>query len=211
MNCSSLSPPPRKNSERSSKSSNSFSRIGMMCPGTFSRTSGFSREPRRPFFGTASVLDAVGSIEPTNITKPPGVYDFLLAGGHIRVVDDRAAFRLELKTRFRPGDQAALDRVRVPAGGGESLGRGTGSVARSAVDDNRLVLVEPGRLALEVRQRNVARGRNVAGAEFDVGADVHRLASGLDDLLRLRGADFRHDVQATERRIALMASSGFRI
>src|SRR6478609_385638 len=124
MNWSSLSPPERKNSERSSKSSNSFSRIGMMWPGTFSRTSGFSREPRRPFFGTASVLDAVGSIEPTNITKPLGVSDFLSARGHVRVVDHRAVLRLELETRFRPGDQAARDGVRVPAGGGESLGRG---------------------------------------------------------------------------------------
>src|SRR3954447_3791501 len=142
MNCSSLSPPERKNSERSSKSSNSFSRIGMMWPGTFSRISGFSREPRRPFFGVAWVLDAVGSIEPTNITKPGGVSDFSLAGRHVRVVDHRTALRLELETRFRPGDQAALDRVRVPAGGCERVGRGAGSVARAAVDDDGLVLVE---------------------------------------------------------------------
>src|SRR3954470_24256615 len=78
MNCSSVSPPPRKNSERSSKSSNSFSRTGMMWPGTFSRISGFSREPRRPFLGVASVVGAVGSIEPRNIPKPGGISDYWL-------------------------------------------------------------------------------------------------------------------------------------
>src|SRR4029078_11161880 len=101
-------PPPRKNSERSSKSSNSFSRTGMMWPGTFSRISGFSRESRRPFFGTASVLDAVGSIELRNITKPVRVPGFFLPRRHIRVVDHGSALRIQLETRIRTGVQDAL-------------------------------------------------------------------------------------------------------
>src|SRR5919112_2643777 len=48
MNWSSGVPPARNFSASLSKSSNSRSRIGMMCPGTFSMTSGFSREPLRP-------------------------------------------------------------------------------------------------------------------------------------------------------------------
>src|SRR6478752_3688080 len=44
----------------------------------FSRTSGFSREPSRPFFGVVSVVDAVGSIERRNIPKPRWISVFWL-------------------------------------------------------------------------------------------------------------------------------------
>src|SRR3954468_17294818 len=147
MNWSSLSPPARKNSERSSKSSNSFSRIGMMWPGTFSRTSGFSREPRRP----RPVVGAVGSIEPRNISKPRQVSAFSAGGDppvgglgrrHVRVLGDGAALGLELQPGLGPAEQPTLDRVGVPAGRRERIGRRRRAVAGAAVEDDRLVLVE---------------------------------------------------------------------
>src|SRR5918999_1086604 len=54
MNCSSGVSPARNFSASLSKSSNSRSRIGMMCPGTFSITSGLSSDPRLPPFARAA-------------------------------------------------------------------------------------------------------------------------------------------------------------
>src|SRR4051812_9305086 len=199
MNSSSDSPPPRKNSERWSKSSNSFSMIGMMWPGTFSRTSGFSRVPRRP----GLVAGAVGSIEPGYYRNPSGFRLFAsseaiveaegrLSRGHIGVLGDRAVGRLELETRFIPGDEAALDRLRFPTGSGEGLGGGCGAVAGPAVEDDRLIAHEIARLALDVGDRDVTRAGNVACLVLDIRADVDQLGSGLDELLRRCGADLRH-------------------
>src|SRR4051812_24787066 len=152
MNWSSSVRPSRKSPACSSKSSNSFSRTGMMWPGTFSRISGFSREPRRPRLGVSSVLGAVGSMEPTNITKPVRVSYFLLPRRHVGVLGDRSPCGFQLESRLVPGQQAALDRVRIPAGSRECLGRGPRAVAGAAVDDDRLLVVESRRLALHVRE-----------------------------------------------------------
>src|SRR5215212_7500612 len=188
MNCSSLSPPARKNSERSSKSSNSFSRIGMMWPGTFSRISGFSREPKRP----RPAVGAGGSIERWNIPKPGGVSYFCLARRHIRVLHHRAVFRLEREPGVRPAQDAALDRVGVPSGGGECVRCRPRAIARAAVDDDRLRLVEGLRLTLEVGEGDVACAGDVTGGVLDVGADVDDLAAGVDDLLGLGGRYLWH-------------------
>src|SRR5215212_7801437 len=192
MNWSSSVRPSRKSPAWSSKSSNSFSMTGMMWPGMFSRISGFSREPRRPRFGVSSVVGAVGSMEPTNITKPVRVSYFLLPGWHVGVLGDRSPSGFQLESGLGPGEQPAVDRVRIPARSCECVGRGARAVARAAVEDYRLFPVQRSRLALDVRERDVARAGDVPHLVFHVRADVDQLAARLDDLLGLCGPYLWH-------------------
>src|SRR5260221_8210764 len=191
-----------------SKSSNSFSRIGMMWPGTFSKISGFVSDPARPL-GLDSVLIEVGSMEPTNIPKPRGVSNFLLARGEAGALDDLSALRLERQPGLGPGQQSACNRVRVPARGREGIRRHARALAAPAIDDQRFLTVQAGALRLHGFERNQPRSGDVAGGIFVLGADVHELGAVVDQLLCLGGSDFWHGAGSlgprAERLVATLA------
>src|SRR5918998_2318953 len=124
MNWSSAISPPRNFSASLSKSSNSRSRIGMMCPGTFSNTSGLSSEPCLPLrFAPAAGGAETGSIV-GKYQKPVGIPAFLSAG-RAQVLTERLYLwtASAANTAIRPMHQANAAHTSLPAGASTNRAR----------------------------------------------------------------------------------------
>src|SRR5215210_8522168 len=99
------------------------------------------------------------------------------------VVGDRAVFGLERASFGGPGLEAAGERVGVVAAAPEGVGGHRRAGADAAVEDDRPLLVDRGRLRGDLAEHDVARPADPAGVPLLVLADVDQLRARLAQLL----------------------------